>query len=175
MKKLLIIIIFLWVGKFCFAQMLEVDTAIPQFTSVDIYGKQISAEELKGKVVIISIAHFDQVRKRSESNSPEIKELNDFYSAYRDKGLEVVRIASKRGVPFFVSKSFVEGRARQMCKRNKDNLSVIIDWDRSLKGLLKMNDEPVVFIVDRSGIIRYRKNGLVIFDNKVTELIQKLL
>lgn len=179
MKKPPIIIMFLCLGRFCFAEApvrpLEVGDVIPQFTAVDIYGKEVNIEKLKGKVAIVSISYFDQSRMRSESNSPEVKKFIDFCNAYRNKGLELVRISTKRAVPFFVSKSFVENRARRICEKTNDDWTLIIDWDHSLKELLKMKDGPLAFIVDKNGIIRYKSNGFLIIDDKVAELIQKLL
>ncbi len=179
MKKLIIISVLLCFGGFCFAEIpirpLEVGDVFPQFTAVDIYGKQVNIGELKGRVVILSIASFDQAKKRTDNNSTEAKKLGDFYNSYRDKGLEVVRISSKSKVPFFVTKSFVESRARKTCKRDNDPWPVIIDWDGSLKELLKMTDGPLTFIIDKSGIIRYKKNGFLIVNDEVKELIGRLI
>jgi len=179
MKKLVIISVLLCFGGFCFAQTpvqpLEVGDAFPQFTAVDIYGKRINIGELKGRVVILSIASFDHAKKRTDENSAEAKKLGDFYMANRDKGLEVIRISSKSKVPFFVTKSFVESRARKTCKRDKDPWPVIIDWDGSLKELLKMTDGPLTFIIDKSGIIRYKKNGFLTANDEVKELVKKLI
>lgn len=179
MKKPLIGIIFLCLGGFCLAEMplrpLEAGDAFPQFTAVDIYGKEINIGKLKGRVVVISIASFDQAQKRTNSDSAEAKKLGDFYMANMPNALEVIRISSKSKVPFFVSKSFVESRARKACKRDNDPWPVIIDWDSSLKGLLKMADSPLTFIIDKSGIIRYKKNGFLAADDEVRELIGKLI
>lgn len=178
MEKLLIVI-FLCVEGFCFAEAptrpLEVGSVFPQFTAADIYGKEINIEKLKGRAVIISIGYFDQSRRQSEDNSAEAKRRGDFYGANRDKGLEVIRISSKRSVPFFVTKSFVEKRARKTCEKDKDPWTVIIDWDNSLAQLLMMRSEPLTFIVDKNGVIRYKKNGFLTVDSTVEELIKKLL
>ncbi|MFH0771320.1 MAG: redoxin domain-containing protein [Candidatus Omnitrophota bacterium] len=154
---------------------LEVRDIIPRFSARDIYGNQVDIERLRGKVVIISIAYFDQSRKRSRAHSAEGREFDNFFRANRDKGLEAICISSKRAVPFFISKSFVESRARQTCKDNNDDTTVIIDWDNSLKDLLKVADDPLVFIVDKNGVIRYKKSGFLIVDDKVRELIEELL
>lgn len=179
MKKSLICIIFLCLGGFCLAEMplrtLEAGDAFPQFTAVDIYGKEINIGKLKGMVLVVSIASFDHAKKRVDADSVEAVKLGDFYASYRDRGLEVVRISSKSKVPFFVSKSFVESRARKACKRDNDPWPVIIDWDSSLKGLLTMADSPLTFIIDKSGIIRYKKNGFLAADDEVRELIGKLI
>lgn len=175
----LIVIILLCLGRFCFAEALgqspAVGDAFPQFAAVDIYGKEINIEKLKGRVVILSIGYFDQSKKQSENDSAESKRRGDFYIANRDKGLEVIRISSKRAVPFFITKSFVESRARKTCEMDNDPWTVIIDWDGSLKELLKMADSPLTFIIDKSGIIRYKKNGYLLVDNKVEELVKKLI
>lgn len=169
----------LCLGGFCFAEALvrplEVGDAFPQFAAVDIYGKRINIRELKGRLLIVSIASFDHAKKRTDDNSTEAKKLGDFYMANMDKGLEVIRISSKSKVPFFVTKSFVESRARKTCKRDNDPWPVIIDWDGSLKDLLKMTGGPLTFIIDKSGIIRYKKNGFLIVNDEVKELVKKLI
>ena len=179
MKKILISVMLLSLGRFCLAQApllpLEAGDAFPQFTAVDIYGKEINIEGLKGRVVILSIASFDQAKKRTDSNSTEAKKLGDFYMANRPNGLEVIRISSKSKVPFFVSKSFVESRARKACKKDNDPWPVVIDWDGSLKELLKMTDSPLTFIIDKSGMIRYKKKGFLIVNDEVEELVKKLI
>lgn len=178
MKKLPIIIL-LCLGRFCFAEAparpLGVGDAFPQFAAVDIYGKQVSIGNLKGRVAIVSIASFDQARKRTDDNSDETKRLGDFYNSYRDKGLEVVRISSKSKVPFFITKPFVESRARKTCKKDNDPWSVIIDWDGSLKELLGMSGLPLTFIIDKDGIIRYKKDGFLTVNKEVEELVKKLI
>lgn len=175
----LIVIILLCLGRFCFAeapgQSPAVGGAFPQFTAVDIYGKQVSIGNLRGRVVILSIGYFDQSKKQSEDDSAESKRRGDFYMANRDKGLEVIRISSKRAVPFFVTKSFVESRARKTCEKDNDPWTVIIDWDGSLKGLLKMTDSPLTFIIDKDGTIRYKKDGYLVVNNEVEELVKKLI
>jgi peroxiredoxin len=177
--KLPIVVILFCLAKFCLAEApvrpLEVGDAFPQFTATDIYGKEVSIGKLKGKVVILSIGYFDQSKKQNEDNSAETKKRSDFYMANRDKGLEVIRISIKRGVPFFITKSFVESRARETCEKDKDPWTVIIDWDNSLGGLLKMTKEPLTFIIDKSGIIRYKKNGYLIVNNEVEGLVSREL
>lgn len=179
MRKLLIIAMFLFVGGVCSARIpvrhLEVNDVFPRFTAADIYGKQVDMEKLKGKVVILSISYFDQSRKQSELASSEAKKRSGFYDSERDKGLEVIRISSKRAVPFFVTKSFVEDRARKVCEKDNDRWPVIIDWYGSLKELLTMVEEPLTFIVDKNGIIRYKENGFLKIDNEVKQLVESLI
>lgn len=179
MRKLLIIAVFLCAGECCFARIpvrpLEVNDVFPRFTAADIYGKQVDMEKLKDKVVIVSVSYFDQSRKQSDRDSSEAKRRSGFYDVNRDKGLEVIRISSKRAVPFFVTKPFVENRARKACEKDNDRWTVIIDWDGSLKELLTMIDAPLTFIVDKSGIIRYKKDGFLKIDNEVKQLVERLI
>jgi peroxiredoxin len=151
---------------------LSVGNTVPRFIATDIYGKEVNLEKLKGKVVILSIEHFGRQRK---SDAEARKKASDFYQAHKKEGLEVIRIASKKGVPFFISKSFVESRARKSLEKRKESWTVIIDWDCSLKKLFQMADEPLVFVIDKLGIIRYKKKGHFIVNKELDELIQKLL
>lgn len=152
---------------------LSINDIFPRFIATNIYGKEVDTEKLKGKVVIILIEHFSG--QEEIYDTIERKKIRDFYNAHKDKGLELINIASKKGVPFFVPKSFVEERARKYCAKNKQDFPVIIDWDWSLKKLCKMNDKPLVFVLDKQGIIRYKKEGYFIIDSVLDKTIQKLL
>jgi peroxiredoxin len=179
MKKLPLIIMLFCLGEVCLAEMpvgpLEVGDVFPRFADVDIYGKEVDIEKLKGRVVVLSIASFDQAKKRTDGNSAEAKKLGDFYAANRPNGLEVIRISSKSNIPFFVTKSFVESRARKACKKDNDPWPVIIDWDGSFKVLLQMTDSPLTFIIDKDGIIKYKKSGFLTASDEVKELVGKLI
>lgn len=150
----------------------RIGDTIPKIHANDVYGKQVSLEKLNGKVVIITIEHFDQEEQPTEE---EEKEVGDFYEAHKKQGLEVVRIASKRGVPFFISKSFVENKAKEYLADHNQTWVSIIDWESSLKELFKMTDRPLIFVVDKQGVIRYKKIGVFIVDKELDALIQKLL
>lgn len=151
---------------------LYIGTTVPMFISTNIYGKEVNSEKLKGKVLIITLGFT--VKQSPEREKYQIK-IREFYNTYKDKGLEIIRIASKKGVPPLISKAFVEDRARKSCAKNNETWGVIIDWDWSLKQLFKMADGPLVFVIDKLGIIRYKKKGHLTIDNELEELIQKLL
>lgn len=127
-------------------------------------------KKLKGKVLLITIEHFDD----PEPSAIERTKAYAFYTTHKDEGLEAVRIASKRGVPFFISKSFVERKAREDLKEHNENWTTIINWDGALKRLFNMTNEPLV-VVDKLGIIRYKEKGVFIVDNSLKGLIKKLL
>ena len=151
---------------------LSIGSPVPIFTSIDIYGKAVNIENLKGKVVIILLGYTVQPTKEQEKE--DVNTCN-FYDTTVDKGLEMISISSKKGIPMGISKSFVEGRAKKYCVEHKEHWQVIIDWNSSLKKLFQMTDKPLVFVTDKSGIIRYKKKGDLIIDNNFEELIQKLL
>lgn len=112
------------------------------------------------------------VKPSKEQEKYQIK-ISEFYNKY--KGLEIIRIASKKNIPPLMSKSFVENKARESCVKNNETWTVIIDWDCSLKKLLKIEDEPLVFVVDKLDVIRNKKKGHLTIDNEFKELIQKLV
>lgn len=150
----------------------RIGDTIPKIHANDVYGKQVSLEKLYGKVVIITIEYFDQQDQPTEE---EEKKASDFYEAHKKQALEVVRIASKRGVPFFISKSYVESKAREYLEGHNENWTSIIDWDGTLKDFLKMTDRPLMFVVDKHGVIRWTKIGILIVDKELESLVQKLL
>jgi len=149
----------------------SIGDTFPTFASTDVYGKEVNTEKLNGKVLLVTIEHFDD----PEPSAIERTKAYAFYTAHKDEGLEAVRIASKRGVPFFISKSFVERKEREDLKEHNENWTTIIDWDGALKKLFNMTNEPLVFVVDKLGIIRYKEKGVFIVDNSLEELIKKLL
>lgn len=150
---------------------LSIGDTIPMLAATDVYGKEVNTEKLKGKVLLLTIEHFDD----PEPSATERMNNYAFYTSHKNKGLEAVRIASKRGVPFFISKSYVERKAREDIDEHNENWTAIIDWDCSLKKLFNMTNEPLVFVVDKRGIIRYKKSGYLIVDNELDTLVQKLL
>lgn len=151
---------------------LSVGIPFPAFTAIDIYGNEINIEKLKGKVVIIVTGYTVQPTKEEEKE--DVNTCN-FYDSTKYKGLEMVSISSKKGIPIGISKSFVEGRAKKYCVEHQEHWQVIIDWNSSLKKLVQMTDKPLVFVIDKSGIIRYKTKGDLIIDNSFEDLIQKLL
>jgi peroxiredoxin len=152
--------------------LLCVGNSMPLFLANDIYGKEINLEKFKNKIVMICIGHTVQLKEKEEI---EKKKANDFYNEYFDKGLEIIRVASKKDIPFFISKSFVEERARKSCEELKKKWIVIIDWECLLKELFKMTDEPLVYVIDKKGIIRYKKKGNLVINNEFEKFIQELL
>lgn len=149
----------------------SIGDTIPMFATTDVYGNEVNTEKLKSKVLLITIEHFND----PEPSAIERIKAYAFYTVHKDEGLEAVRIASKRGVPFFISKSFVERKEREDLKEHNENWTTIIDWDGALKKLFNMTNEPLVFVVDKLGIICYKKKGVFVVDNLLEELIKKLL
>lgn len=150
---------------------IEIGTLAPNFILSDIYGKKIEIEKFRGKVVIITITPTQKPKILEE----ERKRIKIYYEEHSPKGLELIRIAYKSGVPFFITRSFVEEKARESNTKRKENWITIIDWESSLKELFSVVDDPLVLVVDKHGVIRLKKNGELIINNTLKKLIEKLI
>ena len=80
---------------------LQVGDRAPGFTTRDITGKTVSMEQLAGHPLILRFFLIDCKFCRADTAI-----LNDFYSRYRDRGLQIVYIESI-GVPEEDLKRFV--------------------------------------------------------------------
>ncbi len=143
----------------------------PNFAGTDIYGKRIELQEFRGKVVIITVG-----KTRGPSTSEEERnKLKKFYDDHHPQGLDIIRIVYKSGIPFFITKSYVENRAKESLARRKTSWTLIVDWDCSLKELFRVSEEPLALVLDKQGIIKYKKNEELTANSSLEELIEKLL
>lgn len=143
-----------------FSEVSVGDTA-PNFVATDIHGKKI---ELPGH----------KLRRERISEEERAKTL-DFYQRYKERGLEIIRVAYKGGIPFFISKSFVEDRAKRSLAKRKETWTAIIDWKCRIKELYRIKDTPLLLAIDKAGIVRLTRNEDFHVDEELENTVIQLL
>jgi cytochrome c biogenesis protein CcmG/thiol:disulfide interchange protein DsbE len=135
---------------------LRIGDTIPPVTLSGIDGAPVRIpESLKGKVVIL---HFWQIG--CSSCKLEMPAMDDLYGKYRRKGLEVLAVnvgQKKEAVTAFAAELRV-------------SYPLLIDPDEKNARLFGVADVPRTYVIDRSGVVRYR-----ILGSAMPEILKKLI
>ena len=135
---------------------LRIGSALPSVTLPAVYGAPVRIpESVKGKVVIL---HFWQVG--CSSCKLEMPAMDELYGKYRRKGLEVVAVnvgQKKETVKAFAAELGV-------------SYPILIDMDGKSAALYGVTDVPRTYVIDRSGVVRYR-----ILGGATPEMLKKLI
>jgi cytochrome c biogenesis protein CcmG, thiol:disulfide interchange protein DsbE len=135
---------------------LRIGSTLPAVTLSGVGGASVRIpESLKGKVVIL---HFWQIG--CSSCKLEMPAMDLLYGNYRRKGLEVLAInigQKKEAVKAFAVELGV-------------SYPLLIDPDEKSATLLGVTDVPRTYVIDRSGVIRYR-----ILGGATKEMLKKLI
>jgi len=129
---------------------------MPAWTLKDVDGKPVSADELKGKVVVLDFWATWCGPCRSEI--PGYIKLQE---KYREAGLTIVGVSLDQEGPEKVKK-FVEDE--------RINYRIVMGDDGITKAFGGVEAIPTTFIVDRGGTVRFRKVGAMAPDAFEAEL-----
>lgn len=134
---------------------LRIGSPLPPVTLSETNGAPVRIpESLKGKVLIL---HFWQIG--CSSCKLEMPSMDELYGKYRRKGLEVLAVnvgQKKEAVKAFASELGV-------------SYPILIDPDRKSAALYGVTDVPRTYVIDRSGVVRYR-----ILGGATPEMLKKL-
>jgi cytochrome c biogenesis protein CcmG, thiol:disulfide interchange protein DsbE len=132
----------------------------PDFALSSLDGKRVTLGQTSGKILVISFWN-DSCHK---TGSPLIDEV--FYRKFKDRGLAIAAINS--GQPRRVVEAFLRNN------RLKVSYDILLDLGFTATKAYGVTSLPMVFLVDRVGVIRERVLGEV--DPKVLEkLVENLL
>lgn len=138
------------------AATLRIGDTVPSITLPGVNGKTLRIPEIiKGKVMVL---HFWQIG--CTSCRLEMPAMDNLYNSYRKKGLEVLAVnvgQRKEDVRAFAAELGV-------------SYPILIDADGKSALLYGVTDVPRTYIVDRSGMVRYR-----IFGGAAPETLKKLI
>ena len=112
-------------------------------------------DSIKGKVVIL---HFWQVG--CSSCRLEMPAMDELYVKYRRKGLEILAVNIGQ------RKEIVQAFAAEL----RVSYPILIDPDGKITKLYGVTDVPRTYVLDRSGVIRYR-----ILGGATPEMLKKLI
>jgi cytochrome c biogenesis protein CcmG, thiol:disulfide interchange protein DsbE len=151
-----LIILFLLMAPCIAGAALRIGGMLPSVTLTGVNGATVRIpENLHGKVVIL---HFWQIG--CSSCRLEMPAMDALYGKYQRKGLEVLAVnvgQKKENVKTFAS----ELRA---------SYPILIDPDEKGSRLFGVTDVPRTYVIDRSGVVRYR-----IFGGTTPEMLKKLI
>ena len=108
--------------------------------------KKIGVKELRGKVIFVFFWTSGDPHCETA-----VSILNDWYSRYKDKGLEIIGV--------YAPAWFFEGAASDVYAR-ADSLGikfpVVIDEDSAIRAAYDQQMTPSCYLIDRGGYIRAR-------------------
>jgi len=134
----------------------RIGSALPPVTLLGTNGAPVRIpESLKGKVVIL---HFWQIG--CSSCRLEMPAMDELYGKYRRKGLEV--LAVNVGQP--------KERVKTFAAELGVSYPILIDMDGKNAQLYGVTDVPRTYVIDRSGVVRYR-----ILGGAAPEMLKKLI
>ncbi len=135
---------------------LRIGDILPSITLPSLNGTPITIPEaVKGKVIIL---HFWQIG--CSSCKLEIPAMEVLYKKYQRKGLEILAVnvgQEKESVKSFASDLMV-------------SYPILLDTERKSAAIYGVTDVPRTYIIDRSGVVRYR-----IFGGATQEMLKKLV
>jgi cytochrome c biogenesis protein CcmG, thiol:disulfide interchange protein DsbE len=145
-----------WSGAGAADAVLRIGGGLPSVVLRDIKGATIRIPgDIRGKVLIL---HFWQAG--CSSCKLEMPAMDNLYATYRRKGLEILAVNV--------------GQKKETVQASAGELGVsyplLIDADRKGSTVFGVTDVPRTYIIDRSGIVRYR-----IFGGASPALLKKLI
>lgn len=135
--------------------------AAPQITFIDLQGRKISTESLRGKVVMVNFWATSCV-----SCVKEMPEMVETYNKFKGQGLEFVAVAMKYDPPNYVI-NFTETR----------KLPFIVALDSGgdiAKAFDDVTMTPTTFVIDKQGRMLKKYVGIPDF-KEVHALLEKAL
>ncbi len=123
----------------------------PPWTLPDLDGKQIRSSEFKGKVVVLDFwgSWCGPCRQ-------ELPIFQAMYERYKGRGVVFIGMNWERPAQGQDPKRIV----RDYIERNKFTFPVILDHDHVATTAYGIEGFPTVFLIDKSGTIRYKNVGV---------------
>jgi len=144
------------------APQVKVNAPAPDFTLPTLEGKEVSLSSLQGKAVLLAFwSIYCHVCRQ------ELPKLNAIYNKYKDQGLEVVGVAIDREPAQTV---------REEVRKDGLSFPILLDGEKKVMKVYQARSLPVVFLLDRKGIVKDKKVGIYEWSSPASEeLIANLL
>lgn len=134
-------------------------TKAPDFTLQDINGKIIKLSDYKGQVIILNFW-----ATWCPPCLAEIPDFVKFYSAYREKGVEIIGIAVSSNID----------DVKKIISEKKINYTICMSDGKIESQYGGIRAIPTTFIIDKQGNIHQKKIGFM-SENELTEIIKDIL
>ena len=137
-------------------------TPAPAWQLPDVDGRAVSSDRLKGKVVVL-----DFWATWCPPCRAEIPGYVELQKKYQREGLAIVGVSLDQGGPGVVSRFIADHRI---------NYQVVIGDDKIVEAFGGIDAIPTTFIIDRQGVIRYRKVGAMpagAFEAVLAQILKK--
>ena len=153
------------------APEIKIGDKVPNFVLEDPDENLYALEQMRGKVIILIMG----CRKTKENNNIWAKVLLQTFP--NKDSLEIFSVFDMRGIPFFVTKSFVRGKVKKMQEEHSE--TILLDWGQKVNKLLGADkDKTNIFVIDSNGILAghqvflYSEKKLKLLKEKIMELLE---
>lgn len=151
---------------------LSVGEKITGFDLENDMGQMVKFDETyKGKVLILTLANY------CNKDLAGVWTINSFYKFYKNKNFAFPFVFSRRCVPGYVPNFFVSQSAHSTSSQVRIPY-FLMDWDEEITKRFKgSKEDPIVFVVDKTGTIRYKEVLVTPFlsHDKIDKMIETLL
>lgn len=144
-------------------EVVDIGAPVPAYRGVSLAGDSVALADQRGKVVLLNVwATWCHPCRE------EIPELRALHERYRGRGLELIGVS--------VDAQGNEDGIREFMKEFQMAYPVWHDPDERVSTRFLVVGVPATFLVDRSGILRWRKTGPIQpGDTSLTNAIERAL
>jgi peroxiredoxin len=126
--------------------VVDIGAPVPAYTSMSLAGDSVALADQRGKVVLLNVwATWCHPCRE------EIPELRTLHDRYRSRGLELIGVS--------VDAQGNEDGIREFMKEFQMAYPIWLDPDERVSTQFLVIGVPATFLIDRSGILRWRKTG----------------
>ncbi len=141
----------------------DIGLPVPAYATLSLDGDSVSLAKERGKVVLLNIwATWCHPCRR------EIPELRALHAQYAARGLDLVGVS--------VDADGTDDSIREFMRDYEMTFPIWRDADERLSSLFKTIGVPATFLIDRTGVLRWRKTGPIApNDTALTAAIERAL
>lgn len=145
------------------AASVDIGRAVPSYRAVSLSGDSVSLAGQQGKVVLLNVW-----ATWCHPCRDEIPELQEIHNRYAGRGLELIGVS--------IDAQGNEDGIREFMREFRMTYPVWHDPDERISTQFLVIGVPATFLIDRTGVLRWRKTGPVQpGDTSLTNAIERAL